>query len=90
MPSAHLEAGTAGKPALFPTGPGRLVEHAAIAPLSELSRPQAWPDFDPHHYAEVALPRRCRNAERGEFLRDVYKTMANVVTGPPPAETISP
>lgn len=38
-----------------------------------------WPTLDPRHYAEVAIPRLCGNAEKAEVIQRVYRDLANAV-----------
>jgi TolB-like protein len=38
---------------------------------------ETWPNLDPRHYADVAIPRRCGSAPQAEFLHRVYVDLAN-------------
>lgn len=39
----------------------------------------SWPNLDPRHYADVAIPRRCGSASAAGFLRRVYGALADAV-----------
>lgn len=36
-----------------------------------------WPNLDPRHYAEVAIPRRCGDAPKAAFIHRVYSDLAD-------------
>ncbi|MGE3246795.1 MAG: hypothetical protein AB7J19_10760 [Beijerinckiaceae bacterium] len=53
-------------------------EVAAARELIERER-ESWPNLDPHHYARIAIPRRCGNGAAAAHLRRIYGEMADAV-----------
>lgn len=53
---------------------------AAVAAVDQ--QRGTWPNLDPHHYADVTIPRRCGDAESAAFLHGVYRKMADAFEGP--------
>jgi len=49
----------------------------AVALVAELR--STWPNLDPRHYAEVAIPRRCGSAPKSAYLRGIYGALAEAV-----------
>lgn len=41
-----------------------------------------WPDFDPWHYAEVTIPRRCQNQPLKDEYVEFYSDLARLVSKP--------
>lgn len=67
--------------------PGTFYRYAAI--LTALGRPgqavaivnaqrKAWPTLNPHHYADVAMPRRCGTDPRAKPVLALYHKMADL------------
>lgn len=60
---------------------------AALAKLGEATKARAlinaqrefWPNMSPEHYANVTIPRRCRDGTKSEFLTEIYRHLASVV-----------
>jgi len=60
---------------------------AALVQINDVKAAQAifdkqnelWPNLDPNHFAEIAIPRRCGLAEDGTHLQSVYRQMAKAL-----------